>query len=50
MLNFFQNFFENLDHIVYDDEEEKQFCNYVYNKSLEIEPRGCKQPPKFVSC
>ncbi|XP_076354021.1 son of sevenless guanine nucleotide exchange factor isoform X2 [Tachypleus tridentatus] len=26
---------------------EKEFNDYLYSKSLEIEPRGCKQPPKF---
>lgn len=29
--------------------EEKEINDYLYNKSLEIEPRGCKQPLKFVS-
>lgn len=23
--------------------------NFLYHESLRIEPRGCKQPPKFVS-
>lgn len=26
---------------------EKEFNDYLYAKSLEIEPRGCRQPPKF---
>lgn len=26
---------------------EKELNDYLYEKSLEIEPRGCKQPPKF---
>lgn len=26
---------------------EKEFHDYLYSKSLEIEPRHCKQPPKF---
>ena len=28
---------------------EKEFTDYLFNKSLEIEPRNCKQPPRFVS-
>ncbi len=28
---------------------EKDFSDYLFNKSLEIEPRNCKQPPRFVS-
>ena len=28
---------------------EKEFNDYIYNKSLEIEPRNAKQLPKFVS-
>lgn len=26
---------------------ENDINNYLYNKSIEIEPRGCKQIPKF---
>lgn len=26
---------------------EKEFTDYLFNKSLEIEPRNCKQPPRF---
>lgn len=28
---------------------ENDISNYLFAKSLEIEPRGCKQPPRFVS-
>lgn len=24
--------------------------NYLYKKSMEVEPRGCRQPPRVVSC
>lgn len=30
------------------EKEDHQLNDYLYNKSLEIEPRNCKQPPKFV--
>lgn len=42
-----QRYLENLDPL--EGRTEKAFNDYLYNKSLEIEPRGCKQPPKFVS-
>lgn len=42
-----QNFIENLDPL--DGMTEKEFNDYIYDKSLEIEPRNLKQPPKFVS-
>lgn len=29
--------------------KDEDINNYLYNKSLEIEPRGCRQPPRFVS-
>ncbi|KAL3207758.1 hypothetical protein MRX96_039526 [Rhipicephalus microplus] len=32
---------------ILEDMTEKEFTDYLYNKSLEIKPRGCKQPPKF---
>lgn len=28
---------------------EKEFADYLFNKSLEIEPRNVKPPPRFVS-
>lgn len=29
--------------------QDADISNYLYNKSLEVEPRGCKQPPRVVS-
>lgn len=43
----FQKFFENLNPM--GSMSEKEFSDYLFNKSLEIEPRNCKQPPRFVS-
>ena len=43
----FQRFFENLNPM--GNSSEKEFTDYLFNKSLEIEPRNCKQPPRFVS-
>ncbi|KAG8175654.1 hypothetical protein JTE90_006829 [Oedothorax gibbosus] len=40
-----RRFLENLDPL--EGRTEKAFNDYLYDKSLEIEPRGCKQPPKF---
>ncbi|KAK8778665.1 hypothetical protein V5799_019991 [Amblyomma americanum] len=40
-----RQFLENLN--AQGDMTEKEFTDYLYSKSLEIEPRGCKQPPKF---
>uniref|UniRef100_A0A131YWM5 Son of sevenless n=2 Tax=Rhipicephalus TaxID=426455 RepID=A0A131YWM5_RHIAP len=40
-----RQFLENLN--PQEDMTEKEFTDYLYSKSLEIEPRGCKQPPKF---
>ncbi|KAL3271133.1 hypothetical protein HHI36_021630 [Cryptolaemus montrouzieri] len=31
----------------FGDMSENEINNYLYNKSIEIEPRGCKQIPKF---
>lgn len=39
-----RDFIENLDPL--GTRTEKEFDDYVYEKSLEIEPRGCKQPQK----
>ncbi|XP_042901359.1 son of sevenless homolog 2 [Parasteatoda tepidariorum] len=40
-----KRYLENLDPL--EGRTEKAFNDYLYNKSLEIEPRNCKQPPKF---
>ncbi|XP_068110285.1 son of sevenless homolog 2 isoform X1 [Hyperolius riggenbachi] len=40
-----RRFFENLNPM--GNTPEKDFTDYLFNKSLEIEPRGCKQPPRF---
>lgn len=40
-----REFFEHLEPL--DGKDEKTFNDYLYIKSLEIEPRGCKQIPKF---
>lgn len=29
--------------------KDEDINNYLYNKSLEVEPRGCRQPPRVVS-
>jgi len=42
-----QRFFENLNPM--ENMSEKEFSDYLFNKSLEIEPRNCKQPSRFVS-
>uniref|UniRef100_A0A2K6MLL3 SOS Ras/Rho guanine nucleotide exchange factor 2 n=1 Tax=Rhinopithecus bieti TaxID=61621 RepID=A0A2K6MLL3_RHIBE len=41
----FERFFENLNPM--GNASEKEFTDYLFNKSLEIEPRNCKQPPRF---
>ncbi|XP_027632418.1 son of sevenless homolog 2 isoform X2 [Tupaia chinensis] len=41
----FERFFENLNPM--GSASEKEFTDYLFNKSLEIEPRNCKQPPRF---
>ncbi|XP_058846528.1 son of sevenless homolog 2-like [Acipenser ruthenus] len=40
-----RKFFENLNPM--GSMSEKEFSDYLFNKSLEIEPRNCKQPPRF---
>uniref|UniRef100_A0A6I8PPC0 SOS Ras/Rho guanine nucleotide exchange factor 2 n=1 Tax=Ornithorhynchus anatinus TaxID=9258 RepID=A0A6I8PPC0_ORNAN len=40
-----RGFFENLNPM--GNTSEKEFTDYLFNKSLEIEPRNCKQPPRF---
>ncbi|XP_040268449.1 son of sevenless homolog 2 isoform X2 [Bufo bufo] len=40
-----RRFFENLNPM--GNTLEKDFTDYLFNKSQEIEPRGCKQPPRF---
>ncbi|XP_044762571.1 protein son of sevenless [Coccinella septempunctata] len=40
-----RHFLENL--CPFGDMSENEINNYLYNKSIEIEPRGCKQIPKF---
>lgn len=40
-----RRFFENLNPM--GSSSEKEFTDYLFNKSLEIEPRNCKQPPRF---
>uniref|UniRef100_A0A8C3LJH9 SOS Ras/Rho guanine nucleotide exchange factor 2 n=1 Tax=Chrysolophus pictus TaxID=9089 RepID=A0A8C3LJH9_CHRPC len=42
-----RKFFENLNPM--GKIPEKEFTDYLFNKSLEIEPRNCKQPPRFVT-
>uniref|UniRef100_A0A8D0G697 Son of sevenless homolog 2 n=1 Tax=Sphenodon punctatus TaxID=8508 RepID=A0A8D0G697_SPHPU len=40
-----RRFFENLNPM--GSSPEKEFADYLFNKSMEIEPRNCKQPPRF---
>uniref|UniRef100_A0A4W4DVS5 Son of sevenless homolog 1 (Drosophila) n=1 Tax=Electrophorus electricus TaxID=8005 RepID=A0A4W4DVS5_ELEEL len=40
-------FFENLNPM--EDMMEKEFADYLFNKSLEIEPRNARSLPRFVS-
>lgn len=44
-VNDFQHFLENLN--PFGDMNDTEMCNYLFNKSIEIEPRKCKQIPKF---
>ena len=44
---FLQHFLENL--CPFENQTDAEIGNYLFNKSLEIEPRMCKQPPRFVS-
>lgn len=44
---YFQHFLENLN--PHGDMNEKEFIDYLYNKSLILEPRGSKTPAKMVS-
>lgn len=44
---FEQKFFENLNPM--EDVSEKDFSDYLFNKSLEIEPRNARTLPRFVS-
>ncbi|XP_037811466.1 protein son of sevenless [Lucilia sericata] len=40
-----RNFLENLD--PFKGMSDTDISNFLYHESLRIEPRGCKQPPKF---
>ncbi|XP_013879027.1 son of sevenless homolog 2 [Austrofundulus limnaeus] len=40
-----RRYFENLNPM--GNMDEKEFSDYLFNKSLEIEPRNSKQPPRF---
>ena len=40
-----REYFESLNPL--GEMTEKEFNDYLYNKSLEIEPRNCPRPPKF---
>lgn len=31
-----------------DNRTEKEFADHLFKISLEIEPRHCRQPPRFV--
>ncbi|XP_038834347.1 son of sevenless homolog 1-like isoform X1 [Salvelinus namaycush] len=41
-----RKFFENLNPM--EDKAEKEFADYLFNKSLEIEPRNARSLPRFV--
>ncbi|XP_074069539.1 son of sevenless homolog 2 [Macrotis lagotis] len=40
-----RRFFENLNPM--GNASDKEFADYLFNKSHEIEPRNCRQPPRF---
>ena len=42
-----QRFFENL--YPKGEMNDKEFNDYLYSKSLDMEPRNCKAPSKYVS-
>lgn len=42
-----QKFFENLNPM--GSMSDKDFSDYLFKTSMEIEPRNCRQPPRFVS-
>lgn len=42
-----QRFFENLNPM--GNMGEKEFADYLFKMSLDIEPRNCRQAPRFVS-
>ncbi len=42
-----QRFFENLNPM--GNRSEKEFSDYLFKMSLDIEPRNCRQAPRFVS-
>lgn len=45
--NGFQHFLEAL--APFEGLKDNEISNYLYNKSLEVEPRGCKTVPRLVS-
>lgn len=40
-----RHFLENLN--PFEDQTDADISNHLYSKSLEVEPRGCRQPPRF---